>query len=150
MTRTILDDWERANGVHGTSGKPRAKSQRHEDILHVAVKKLLTLIIAPPGIASSDRVVWYSLEIRGKRTTGEGARNKSRGCIKGVPDIDIYYMGRAYKIELKAQETVVTKNQRELHHNLLLAEIRVAICRSLQDVVETLNRWRIPHEPTDL
>jgi len=125
--------------------KPRKKPERKEDKLHEQVAKLLTAVIAKPGVASADHVLWYSVETRARRSMREGAANKKRGCIRGVPDIDIYYGGRAYKIELKAPGGVVSDAQDELHIQLELAGVSNAIARSIDDVLHSLAFWRIPH-----
>src|ERR1700692_4333494 len=82
--------------------KPRAKSTDPEGKFHVAVSRYLRLVIGPPGACSDLGVIWYSIETGAKRTKYAKLRNHSRGCISGPPDVDIYFAGRAYKIELKA------------------------------------------------
>ena len=126
-------------------GKPRKKPDRKEDKLHEQVAKLLTAIIAKPGVASADHVLWYSVETRARRSMREGAANKKRGCIRGVPDIDVYFGGRAYKIELKAPDGVLSDDQRELHLQLEMAGVSSSVARSIEDVLRSLAFWRIPH-----
>jgi hypothetical protein len=117
-----------------------------EDHLHYAVAKLLSLAISRPGICSLEGVCWFSLEGRAKRSIYEGARNKRRGCISGVPDILIVWMGKCYWIELKrAKGGRVSDAQIETHAELDKAGSNVAICRSWGEIQAALVKWKIPH-----
>lgn len=126
--------------------KKRAKSKRPEDVLHVAVAKFLTAVIARPGDANEFGAVWFSIEGRGKRSLREGAANKARGVISGVPDIAIYHAGRAFFIELKAEKGVVSSSQYDLHHVLARAKIPVLIARDIPTIAKVLDTWGIPHK----
>lgn len=123
---------------------PRAKSARPEDRLHADVKKYLTTIIARPGVCSADGVVWYSVETRAKRSKFEGARNKARGCISGCPDIDLYFSGRAYKIELKAAKGTVSDSQDILHAELARANVPVIVAKDIDTITTALISWGVP------
>src|SRR5271170_38000 len=126
--------------------KPIKPPVEDEDHLHYAVAKLLSLAIAKPGICSLDGVLWMSLEGRAKRSIYEGARNKRRGCVSGVPDILIVWMGRCYWIELKrAKGGRVSDAQIETHSQLNSAGSSVAVCRSLGEIQAILQLWKIPH-----
>jgi hypothetical protein len=128
----------------------RAKSKRPEDELHKQVAKLMTATIARPGVCSPLGVIWYSVEVRAKRSLREGAANKSRGCIAGCPDIDIYYAGRAFKIELKAPKGKLSDGQEQLHIELARAKVPVLEARSLEDVDLVLDTWAIPRRKVTL
>jgi hypothetical protein len=125
--------------------KPRAKSKRPEDKLHTAVAKYLSAVIARPGVCSDLGVIWMSIETRGKRSMREGAANKSRGCIAGCPDIDLYFAGRAFKIELKAEKGELSPAQRALHVELARARVPVLEARSVEAIAAVLDTWGIPH-----
>lgn len=126
--------------------KPRKKPVRHEDKLHTDVAKWLTAAIGHPGEASATLgVMWLSLETRAKRSLREGAANKARGCVAGVPDIEIVqYPGRCFKIELKSAKGVVSDQQRKLHKEYRILGIPVAVCRSIDDVRAALLGWGVP------
>jgi len=131
-----------------TEKKPRAKRvprKRPEDDFHKQVAKLLSVVIAKPGVCSPQGVIWYSVETRAKRSLREGANNKARGCVKGCPDIDIYYAGFAYKIELKAVKGRLSDGQEELHIELARAKVPVLEARTLEAVAKVLDTWSIPH-----
>lgn len=126
--------------------KPAKPPVEDEDHLHYAVAKLLSLAIARPGICSLDEVCWFSLEGRAKRSIYEGARNKRRGCISGVPDILIVWRGKCYWIELKrAKGGRVSDAQIETHAELDKAGSNVAVCRSWGEIQAALVKWKIPH-----
>jgi len=114
-----------------------------EDELHKRVCVWLSGAIAKPGVCSPEGAIWYSVETRARRSLAEGASNKERGCIAGVPDVDIYWQGRAYKIELKARGGVVSDEQRALHAELEKAGVKVRVCYSLEEVKAVL--VNIPH-----
>lgn len=135
--------------------KPRAKRKRKalmgpEDLLHVAIAKYLSAVIARPGVCSPLGVIWYSVETRARRSTGEGNRNKQRGCVSGCPDIDIYFAGRAFKIELKAKNGSLSDNQEDLHIELARAKVAVIEARTLDQVAAVLVTWGIPHRKATL
>jgi hypothetical protein len=113
--------------------------------LHKAVAKYLTAAIARPGDCNDFGACWFSIEGRGKRSLREGAANKSRGVISGVPDIALYHAGKAFFIELKAEKGVVSSDQRQFHHVLAKAGIPVLIARDIESVAQVLDTWSIPH-----
>jgi hypothetical protein len=127
-----------------TPPRTRAKSKRPEDLFHTLVARWLTEAIAPAGKRSKHGVLWFSVETRGKRSLAEGARNKARGCIAGVPDIDIYHQGRAFKIELKAPKGTSTDTQVRLHHELVQCGVPVLVARELDMIMSALTEWGIP------
>ncbi|MDR3736056.1 MAG: VRR-NUC domain-containing protein [Acidobacteriaceae bacterium] len=131
------------------SRKPRAVKarKRPEDELHMAVAKLLTHAIAPPGVASADGVLWFSIEGRGKRSIYEGARNKRRGVISGVPDILILSLkSGATFIELKAENGRLSDSQQELHPQLDCVRAYTFVCKTLDGVAGVLRDCGIPHK----
>lgn len=130
--------------------KRRAPRKHEEDDLHMAVAKLLSVCIARPGVASSDGVLWFSVELRGKRSIIEGARNRRRGCIPGVPDICIIWNREYFGIELKAPKGSTSQDQKDLHSEIRKAGGFVSISRSIEDVRALIEFWRIPHKPFNL
>jgi hypothetical protein len=84
------------------------------------------------------------MELRNAKGIAEGARRKARGCIAGLPDIWIAHQGRVRCIELKAMSGRLSDSQKWLHPKLEAAGIPVAVCRSLDEVLEHLADWQIP------
>ena len=149
MHNTDLDDMGLTSApkpIRKRIPKPAKPPVEDEDHLHYAVAKLLSLAIARPGICSLDGVLWYSVETRARRSKKEGYNNKRRGCVKGCADLDFYYQGRAYKIELKRLVGGrVSEGQIDMHAALDNAGIPVAVCRSWGEIQAALVKWKIPH-----
>ena len=127
-----------------TTKAPRKKPHRLEDGIHLSVAKYLRAVIGREGQTSETGVLWYSVETRGRRSLREGSANKSRGCIKGVPDISVFHSGRAYWIELKSDKGTLSLEQATLHTQAKLAGVSAAVCRSIDDVRDVLSAWLIP------
>lgn len=84
-------------------------------------------------------------------TIGHGGGGKTRGAIlkgmglkPGVPDILILSNSTAFWIELKTETGRLSPSQIECHADLADAGFRVATCRSIDDVRNTLRGWNIP------
>ena len=73
-----------------------------------------------------------------------GAFLRSMGLRAGVPDLMIIWQGHYHGIELKAEGGRATNIQKLCAATIEYAGGRVAVCRSLQDVQETLAEWGIP------
>ena len=144
---------EAAGGVY--EGPPKKKKRaRPEDDLHLAVRKFLSYMIAPPGVASRYGVMWHSNEARnagkpkqlanGKTINLEGIARKARGCVSGVPDITVIWLGHIYGIELKAPGGALSVDQKRYHGNMRHAGALVEVATSLDAVTLFLRQWGIP------
>jgi hypothetical protein len=142
LSETIADFRETPIPAHR---KPRAKPRRLEDAFHTSVAKYLSSVIARPGVCSPLGVTWFSIEPRAKRSLAEGARNKMRGVIPGIPDVAIFHAERAYFIELKSPTGTVSGMQTDLHLELARSRIPVLVARDLDSVAAVLHTWGIPH-----
>lgn len=108
----------------------------NEESLQRAVVQLLTLCLP-------DNVVWFHVpngEYRSKRTAG---RLKAMGVRAGVADLAFVIVGKAAFIELKAPRKYQSKVQREFQANIEKAGGLYAVCRSMDDVAETLTGWGV-------
>lgn len=71
-----------------------------------------------------------------------GARLKLDGLYPGFPDLVVYGSGgRVGHIEVKAEGSYQQATQKDCEARLSDMGHRYAICRSVDDVVETLNEW---------
>ncbi len=108
-----------------------------EEALQRAVVQLLTLCLP-------DNIVWFHVpngEYRSKRT---GAKLKAMGVRAGVADLAfVLPEGRAAFIELKAEGKYQTKVQRDFEGGVKRAGGLYQVCRSLEDVAETLSEWGV-------
>jgi len=68
---------------------------------------------------------------------------RSMGMISGLPDISIAQNGKLYFIELKTETGKLSKNQINFHKILDNNNIPVAVCRSLDNVVQVLTAWGV-------
>lgn len=133
---------------------PKKRRARPEDLLHFAVAKYLRRAIAHEGQASRHGATWRSEEARnvgknittnrGKSINLEAINRKARGCIAGVPDIEIIYQGRCHRIELKAEAGVLSEAQIAYHRILKECGARVVVCRSVEEVQAAIEGWGIP------
>lgn len=127
-----------------------------EDDLHMTVRKALGAAIGEPGFTSRLGVLWYSVETRnagGKKiqmSSGawvplEAINRKNRGCVSGIPDIQLFYEGRVFMVELKRSKNGRTSgDQNRLHEQYGLCGIPVVVCRSVSEVLWALAEWGIP------
>ena len=75
-------------------------------------------------------------------------RRKARGCVPGVPDMEIHHNGRSFFIEIKTPKGTVSKIQKDMHQRLKRAGHAVAVCRSLEDVLFFLESHGVPLKGT--
>lgn len=73
----------------------------------------------------------------------DGQRGKQMGVLPGFPDLLLYVDGKGYCIEVKREGQYLTAIQREVQKQLALQGIEYAVCRSVDDVRETLAVWRV-------
>lgn len=104
--------------------------------LHMAVARLLDAVLAPPA--------FFSTFPAGGGGKARGGQLKAMGLKDGVPDILIAFAGRSYWIELKTEKGRVSPEQRETHEALRLARHEVAVCRSVDAVMDQLRAWTLP------
>jgi hypothetical protein len=154
----VTDDYDaligplkiRADKEKARKEKPKkaisVKPKQSEDELHYQVARLLSLAIARPGAVSPDKVIWWTIESRAKRSVYEGARNKRRGCIAGCPDIFVMHRGRAFWIELKTPTGKTSDAQIELHGSIVQAGSHVGVARSVNDILPLLWSWGVPYK----
>lgn len=110
--------------------------EHREDKLHQFIWRALNMLLP------DDCVAWSNENRR--NGIREGARRKARGCIAGVPDMEFHYRGRALCVELKAERGRLSPEQRVLHARLKAAGTPVAVCRSLDDVIDFLRAQGVP------
>ena len=115
-----------------------ARRRSEEDALHAAVADLLDLVLLPPA--------WWTTFPLGGGGKARGGKLKRRGVKAGVPDILIVCDCQAFWIELKSAKGVLNADQKATIPQLISAGCRVAIARSVADVLAMLDAWGIPHK----
>lgn len=107
-----------------------------ESELHKAVAKYLDLILC--------KGTWWTSIAHGNRGKPvRGALWKAQGAKKGVPDILILHNGWCFWIELKAEGGRLSPEQATCHEAIVLSGGKVTVCRSVDDVAESLAEWGI-------
>lgn len=119
----------------------------NEDALHNTVAQYLRLALP------NDALFHHSPNGMGRIGWRSKMKLAKFGTMTGWPDVEIIYQGRTYFIELKApgvQEGSRVKgkgylnpDQRRCHDRLRGCGCPVAVCRSLEEVQETLWGWQI-------
>lgn len=107
-----------------------------ESALHKAVASYLKLVLCGNS--------WWTSIAHGEGGGKiRGAMWKVRGAKAGVPDILIVSNGWCYFIELKSEGGYLTPIQKECHRAIEVACAKVAVCRSIDDVAQSLTEWGI-------
>jgi hypothetical protein len=114
-----------------------------EPVLHRQLADLLKKEIGPPGKISTEGVTWWSVDIAAYAGLVPGLRT-ARGVIAGIPDIDISWLGRSYRIELKAMDGSLSPAQCQLATTILSSGARWGVVRSASELLEVLDEWEIP------
>jgi hypothetical protein len=96
-----------------------------EQALQRQVAAYLSWALAPPA--------WFTAFPAGGGGWTRGKILKGMGLKAGVPDIVIYYEGKAFFLELKAPKGVLSVTQKRTHDELRAAGCLVAVIRSLDD-----------------
>lgn len=103
---------------------------RPEEALQRAVAQYLDLALPTDA-------VWFHVPNGGGRSKAEAGVLKAMGVKAGVPDIYILHNGKSLFIELKPPKRYLSNAQKEMTRKLLLANARVDVCRSLDQVIST-------------
>lgn len=110
-------------------------TNRAEDALHKQVVKELR--------ARNLHAIWWATLNEGKRTHQQNAWRKAMGALPGVPDlVFIGPRGLAYLIELKTPKGRLSAAQKAFRGRCA-GRIPYAVCRSPQEVEDTLRGWGI-------
>ena len=86
-------------------------------------------------------VCWTSIDHANAKDRLTGSIRKGRGVKAGVPDVLLWFEGRAFAIELKSEAGVLTLDQQNFIECLLGARVQVAICRSVSETFERVRDW---------
>jgi len=124
-----------------------------EDTLHACVKDALDTLLIPPA-------EWTTMPAGGYGLSAAAAGRLARlGLKRGWPDLILVHAARVYGIELKTRTGRLSKTrivrtrrggprvlvgQEEMHPRLEAAGMPIAVCRSLDDVLLALRKWRVP------
>lgn len=120
---------------------PRRIRQRPEEALHMAVARFL-------DVALPSDALWWHTPNGGKRSKVEAGKFKAMGVRAGFHDIAILWNGIFRTIELKPRGRHLSPDQRDMGARIVAAGADWDICRSLDDLVATMDFWGIPLRAT--
>lgn len=109
---------------------------RPEQDMHKAVVSHLKLRSAP-------RVFFWHTPNEGRRGWVNAAALKAMGMVSGVPDLVILKGGELFALELKATSGRLTPSQRLVMERMRDCGAHVAVARSLDEALVTLECWGI-------
>lgn len=72
-----------------------------------------------------------------------GAKLKKAGLQAGWPDIQLIYKGQYYGLEVKTPQGRLSPSQSKLHQKLIKDGCKVAVVRSVKEMMETIIDWRL-------
>lgn len=138
----LFDDLRTAQNPRSRRS-PRSRTQRQalepsEEQLHRMVVEYLNWMLKEPACFSTFPSGGYLL---GKAAAG---RLKARGLKAGMPDILVFFGGRAIGIELKSFKGRVSTSQKEMIPKLKAAGVPVYICRNIEGVIFSLRNEGVP------
>ena len=131
-----------ANRTRKAKSSPLNIPKGRESDLHLTVAELLDWILLPPAFYSTFPAGW------GKLKGATADRLKKSGLKAGMPDILVFYRCRAMGIELKVSGAQPSSVQRTTFAQLQAAGVPIYVCRSISDVIEALNKCRVPFKCT--
>lgn len=111
---------------------------------HQQIADAFRLAICAPGKVSRQGVTWWSVDMAAYAGRVPGIRT-SHGCIAGVPDIIVIWRGRAHFIEVKAEDGVLSLEQRSVATSILIAGAAFGAARDANEALALLDAWQIPH-----
>jgi hypothetical protein len=106
---------------------------------------VLRLEIAPPGKVSRRGVCWWAIDHANFAGEVPGIRI-GRGIIAGILDTFILYAGRAYFVEIKAEDGVMSEAQQSVASAVLASRGQVGVARSADEMLALLDAWNIPRK----
>lgn len=78
------------------------------------------------------------------RSAITGAKLKRMGARPGVEDLQFIHAGRLHAVEVKPEGAYQSPSQKARQAALIAAGAVYQVCRSLDDVTDTLLAWGIP------
>lgn len=131
-----------ARNAMAAAGK-RRQTSRLEQVLQKAVADYLRKV--------KPACIWFHVPNGGARSRVEAAIFKGLGVRAGVPDLCFVWGGHAAFIELKAPpfppsskaRVDFSDSQKTFVAEAALHGIPVELCRSIDEVKEVLQRWRL-------
>lgn len=101
----------------------------------------LAILVADFLRAAAPHLVWSHIPNGGKRNVREAVRFKRMGVLPGFADLIFVWDMRCWFIELKSATGSQTTDQRGFEGMVKAEGCKYEVCRSLDEVAETLVAW---------
>ena len=124
----------------GTRTKKRQIKTRSLPKMYGEEYKLQCSIVQYLKYVLGNKFVWTSFPAGGGGRV-RGAMLKKSGLVAGWPDLQIIKDGIYHGIEVKTDKGKVSDVQKDMHKNIIKSGGKVAICRSINEVEQTLYDW---------
>ncbi len=108
-----------------------------EEKLQINIVENLRVLLTP------ETEFWHTPN-GGFRHVSIAKKLKDMGTQRGVPDLQFVHKGRAYFIEMKAPDGVLSPSQKEFIPRLEACGCPVSVCQSWPEVEGALAGWGIP------
>ena len=123
-----------------TTSRKKVSGRHLESEIQIQIVELLKRVL-------KGNVLWTFFPAgeagggRGGRV--RGARLKRMGLQPGWPDLQFLHKGRYYGMEVKTKTGRLSQSQRRMHDLMEDQGISVAVVRSINDVLERCNEWKL-------
>ena len=109
------------------------------------IASVLRIEIGAEAKISEHGVTWFCIDHANHHGEVPGIR-VGRGIPPGIFDMLVLYQGRAFWIELKSRNGMVSDPQRSMAATLLLSGCRIGIALDESEVLSCLDEWGIPRK----
>ena len=114
-------------------------AKQSEHALQVACAHMLAVVLDPA------QTYWSALDHgAGWMTPASAGLRKARGVKRGLPDFIILFKNGLLGIELKSDKGRLSSEQIQTAYAWMKLGHTIAVARSLEDVQEILELWKIP------
>lgn len=107
------------------------------------IADVLRLELGAPGRVSRDGVCWWACDIADYGGSVPGTR-VGRGLTAGVPDLFCLHNGRAFFIEIKAEDGQISPAQMSVGAAIMAAGGQIGVVTSAEACIACLDEWGIP------
>jgi hypothetical protein len=124
-----------------------------EDVVQGAILDALARIYPQVWVCSIPNGAFLGAALAEGRQRSEQAKRRAarhmaklkwQGLKVGAPDLVLVWPGAVGFIEVKREGEYPSPEQRDIHAILTAKGARVAVCRSIDDLIVTMTAWSVP------
>lgn len=127
-----------ASTFHIDMPRKRRKPMRRPE------QELQISLVSAPRYLLTPKTAMFHVPNGGFRSAAEAGIFHAMGVVAGVPDLVFVHDGRAFGLELKAEDGRLTEAQRNAHVRLRDAGMRIETVRGFDEALERLREFGIP------